>query len=140
MLFMERQGVLIARSVRSISAGKERSLVRILNPSQALVTVHQNEKLRVLQPLEAALESATIEETEPKSSRGEVEKALRQLQAQTQGLSEAESAALEALLLISSPSRATIWAKTALYATTSTLEGPRQSSKCLRGYHTTSRS
>ena len=98
MLFMERRGVLIARSVHSISAGKERSLVRILNPSPAPVTIHQNEKLGVLQPLEAALESATIEEAEPKSSRGEVEKAVRQLQAQTQGLSEAENAALEALL------------------------------------------
>ena len=98
MLFMERRGVLIARSVHSVSAEKERSLVRILNPTQAPVTVHQNEKLGVLQPLEPALEAATIEEAKAKPPQEEVKKAVQQLQSRTQGLSEIEKADLEALL------------------------------------------
>jgi hypothetical protein len=98
MLFMERRGVLIARSVHSVSAEKERSLVRILNPTQAPVTVHQNEKLGVLQPLEPALEAATIEEAKAKPPQEEVKKAVQQLQSRTQGLSKIEKADLEALL------------------------------------------
>ena len=41
--FMERCGVLIAHSVHSVSADRKRSMVRLLNPSCAAVTVHRNE-------------------------------------------------------------------------------------------------
>ena len=44
MKFMKHRGVLIARSVHSVSAGSGRSLVRVLNPSNAPITVYQDEK------------------------------------------------------------------------------------------------
>ena len=100
-LFMERHGLLIARSVHSVSAGKEKSLVRILNPSPAPVTIYCGERLGVLQPLESALESATLEEAElgsPPDSTDRVGQVIRQLQSRVQGLSEAENEALKTLL------------------------------------------
>ena len=98
MKFIERQGVLIARSIHSVSAGSGRSLVRVLNPSSAPITVYQDEKLGVLQPLSRPLESAALEEADPSSQLKEVEKAVIQLQSRAQGLSEAESIALETLM------------------------------------------
>ena len=98
MKFMERRGVLIARSIHSVSAGSGRSLVRVLNPSSAPITVYRDEKLGVLQPLSRPLESAALEEADPSSQSKEVEKAVIQLQSKAQGLSEAESIALETLM------------------------------------------
>jgi len=98
---MERHGLLIARSVHSVSAGKEKSLVRILNPSPAPVTIYCGERLGVLQPLEPALESASLEEAElgsPPNSAERVGQVIRQLQSRVQGLSEAENEALGTLL------------------------------------------
>ena len=56
--------VMIARSDHSVSAGKEGSWIRVLNPSPAPVTMCHNERLGILQPLEPALESAALEEIE----------------------------------------------------------------------------
>ena len=67
MKFMECRGVLIARSVHSVSAGSGRSLVRVINPSSAPITVYPDEKLSVLQPLSMPLESAALEEANPSS-------------------------------------------------------------------------
>ena len=98
--FMERRGVLIARSVHSISASGGRTLARVLNPSNAPVTVYRDKILDVLQPLGISLESAALEEADPypQSHREEAKQAIRQLQSRVQGLSEAESTALETLL------------------------------------------
>ena len=98
--FMERRGVLIARSVHSISASGGRTLARVLNPSNTPVTMYRDEKLGVLQPLGISLESAALEEADPypQSHREEAKQAVRQLQSRVQGLSEAESTALETLL------------------------------------------
>lgn len=44
-------GLLIAKSVHSVSAGKEESLVRVLNPTRGPVTVYRGERLGILQSL-----------------------------------------------------------------------------------------
>ena len=100
MRFMEHRGVLIAQSVHSVSASGGRTLARVLNPSNAPVTVYRDEKLGVLQPLSIPLESAALEEadTYPQSHSEEPKQAVRQLQSRAQGLSEAESTAFETLL------------------------------------------
>ena len=51
MRLMECRGVLIAQSVHSVSASGGRTLVGVLNPSNAPITLYQDEKLGVLQPL-----------------------------------------------------------------------------------------
>ena len=98
--FMERWDVLITRSVHSVSASGGRTLARVLNPSNAPVTVYQDEKLGVLQPLGISLESAALEEADPypQSHREEAKQTVRHLQSRVQGLSEAENTALETLL------------------------------------------
>ena len=80
MKFMKHRGVLIARFVHSVSAGSGRSLVRVLNPSNAPITVYRDEKLGVLQPLSMPLESAALEDADPSSQSKEVKQAVRQLQ------------------------------------------------------------
>ena len=60
--------------------------------------MYRDEKLGVLQPLSRPLESAALEEADPSSQSKEVEKAVIQLQSKAQGLSEAESIALETLM------------------------------------------
>ena len=62
--------------------------------------MYRDEKLGVLQPLGISLESAALEEADPypQSHREETKQAIRQLQSRVQGLSEAESTALETLL------------------------------------------
>ena len=85
--FIECWGVLFARSVHSVSAGSGRSLVRVLNPSSAPITVYQDENIDVLQLLSMPLESAALEEADPSSQSEEVKPAVIQLQSRAQGLS-----------------------------------------------------
>ena len=66
MKLLEHRCVVIAQSVHSVSAGSGRSLVRVLNPSSAPITVYRYEKLGVLQPLSMPLESAALEEAQSK--------------------------------------------------------------------------
>ena len=99
--FVERRGVLVARSIHSISTYAENSLVRILNPSPAPITVYRNERVGTLQPLEGVLESVSVNQTWPQSRHCEDEdttKAIKQLLSKTQGLSQTEGTALESLL------------------------------------------
>ena len=123
---MECQGVLIARSVHSVSASGGMTLVRVLNPSNAPITVYRDEKLGVLQPLSISLESAALEEADPypQSHSEEAKQAVRQLQSRAQGLSEAESTVLETLLFnfpMSSLSTVATWEGPRLCATELTL-------------------
>ena len=82
MKFMECRGVLIARSVHYVSASGGRTLVRVLNPSNAPITVCRDEKIGVLQPLSTPLESAALEEADPyhQSHSEEAKQVVRQLQ------------------------------------------------------------
>lgn len=139
---MEHHGLLIARSVHSVSVGKEESLVRIRNPSQGLVTVYRDERLGILQPLEPALESTALEETKPGSPPNSTERlgqVIRQLQSRVQGLSEAEDKALETHycfnFLMLSPSTVMTWAGPVWCVTRSILRLLLLSSNHLGGYH-----
>lgn len=79
MRLMECRGVLIAQSVHSVSASGGRTLVGVLNPSNAPITLYQDEKLGVLQPLRNPLVSAALEEADPypQSHSEEAKQAVR---------------------------------------------------------------
>ena len=86
--FVERRGVLVARSIHSISTCAENSLVRKFNPSPAPITVYRNERIGTLQPLEGVLESVSVNQTWPQSRHCEDEdttKAIKQLLSKTPG-------------------------------------------------------
>ena len=99
--FMERHGLFVARS---ISSPKNRiTAVRILNPFSAPVTVYENEKVGLLEPLHSTgIHVVHSQETRPisRSKKAKAQKSLiiEELESKIEGLSSLEKSQLRDLL------------------------------------------
>ena len=95
---MEQQGLLIARSVCSMEKGG--SVIRILNPSPAPVTVYHNQKVGILQPLSRVEEVCALGggNSEGRKDQGALEDAVKLMTSRAEDLSSAEKESLQSLL------------------------------------------
>ena len=99
--FMERHGLFMARS---ISSPKNKiTAVRILNPFSAPVTVYENEKVGILEPLHSTgIHVVHSQETRPisRSKKAKAQKSLiiEELESKIEGLSSLEKSQLRDLL------------------------------------------
>ena len=96
--FMERHGVLVAHSLSRVENGQ--AVADILNLSPAPVTIHQHERVATFQPMEEVC-AAAITPSQHSSSVSSFEaraKAVEDLAAQAEGISQSEKEALVTLL------------------------------------------
>ena len=104
--FTERHGLLVAYSISSSQNGD--TMVRVVNPYPAPITVRQHEKVGTFQPLDDTDEVCLLEpagdrkDLTPKNlstgSNAEVTQAIHQLESGVQGLTSPQRARLHSLL------------------------------------------
>ena len=96
---MEQQGLLIARSVCSMDKGG--SVIRILNPSPAPVTVYHNQKVGIHQPLSRVEEVCALGggNSEGRKDQGTLEDAVKLMTSRAEDLSSAERESLQSISL-----------------------------------------
>ena len=102
--FTERHGLLVAHSISSSQSGE--TLVRVVNPHSAPVTVRQHEKVGSFQPLEDTDEVCLLEPVkeqkesvkEPSPNNVEITQAIQQLVSGVKGLTLQQLTGLRSLL------------------------------------------
>lgn len=107
MAFVERHGLVVAHSLsRSVDS---KTLVQVLNPSPAPVTIHKNERIGLLRPLAdvcvdicAAVndpgDNLEVNQQAAKDNKRATEKAIQQLLADAQDVGQHEKQQLRSLL------------------------------------------